>query len=197
MVEMLIGLPGMRVLEVRDGDDELVVKVETTADRAFCPGCGVRAQAQDRTTKAVRDLSCFGRPVRLEVEQRRWRCREALCARKTWTEHVEALDTTAVLTRRAGAEVCRQVGEHARPVAQVAREFGVCWWTVMNATIEHGTPLVDDPERVGSRPSTSSTSTPTRISPRPRSRCFETARSSTTTNPSCCSATPAPARATC
>ena len=149
MVELLIGLPGMRVLEVRDGDDELVVKVETTADRAFCPGCGVRAQAQDRSTKAVRDLSCFGRPVRLEVEQRRWRCRERACARKTWTEHVDALDTTAVLTRRAGAEVCRQVGEHARPVAQVAREFGVCWWTVMNATIEHGTPLVDDPGRVG------------------------------------------------
>ncbi len=25
----------------------------------------------------------------------------------------------------------------------------VCWWTVMNAVIEHGTPLVDDPDRVG------------------------------------------------
>ena len=31
------------------------------------------------------------------------------------------------------------------PVSQVAGEFGVCWWTVMNAVIEHGTPLVDDP----------------------------------------------------
>ena len=25
----------------------------------------------------------------------------------------------------------------------------MCWWTVMNAVIEHGTPLVDDPDRVG------------------------------------------------
>jgi transposase len=25
----------------------------------------------------------------------------------------------------------------------------VCWWTVMTAVIEHGTPLVDDPDRVG------------------------------------------------
>lgn len=65
-------------------------------------------------------------------------------------EHIDALDTTAALTRRAGAEVCRQAGEHALPVAQVAREFGVCWWRVMNATIEHGTPLADDPDRVGS-----------------------------------------------
>ncbi|MFV0490112.1 MAG: ISL3 family transposase, partial [Vibrio fluvialis] len=56
---------------------------------------------------------------------------------------------TANLTRRAGAEVCRQVGEHARPVAQVAREYGVCWWTVQHAVTEHGTPLVDDPGRVG------------------------------------------------
>ncbi len=35
------------------------------------------------------------------------------------------------------------------PVAVVARELGVCWWTVMNAVVLHGTPLVDDPERVG------------------------------------------------
>src|SRR5581483_2772060 len=42
-----------------------------------------------------------------------------------------------------------QVGELARPVSSVADEFGVCWWTVMNAVVEHGAPLVDDPDRVG------------------------------------------------
>ena len=149
MVKMLLGLPGMNVLEVREGDNELVVKVETTETVGWCPGCGVRAQPHDRTTRSVRDLSCFGRAVRLEVWCRRWRCREALCATKTWTENVEQLDATAVLTRRAGAEACRQVGQQARPVAAVAREFGVCWWTVMNAVTEHGTPLVDSPDRVG------------------------------------------------
>ncbi len=50
-----------------------------------------------------------------------------------------------VLTRRAVAEACRQVGELARPVSKVAKELGLCWWTVMNAVVEHGTPLVDDP----------------------------------------------------
>jgi transposase len=140
MVELLVGLPGMRVLGVAEGDDELVVTVETTAERAWCATCGVRAEVQDRSTRSVRDLSCFGRPVRLEVHRRRWRCRQRECAAKTWTEEVEALDATAVLTRRAGAEACRQVGQQARPVAAVAREFGVCWWTVMNAVIDHGTP---------------------------------------------------------
>ena len=149
MVEMLLGLPGMSVLEVIEGDNELIVRVETTETVGWCPTCGVRAQPHDRTMRSVRDLSCFGRAVRLDVRRRRWRCRELLCATKTWTEDVEQLDATAVLTRRAGAEVCRQVGQQARPVAAVAREFGVCWWTVMNAVIEHGTPLVDSPDRVG------------------------------------------------
>ncbi len=149
MVKRLLGLPGMNVLEVTEGDDELVIKVETAETIGWCPGCGSRAQAQDRTTRSVRDLSCFGRAVRLDVWCRRWRCREARCATKTWTENVEQLDATAVLTRRAGAEACRQVGQQARPVAAVARDFGVCWWTVMNAVIEHGTPLVDNPDRVG------------------------------------------------
>jgi transposase len=81
--------------------------------------------------------------------KRRWRCRERECPAKTWTERCEHLDAQAVITRRAGMEACRQVGENARPVSQVAEEFGVCWWTVMNAVIEHGTPLVDDPARVG------------------------------------------------
>lgn len=149
MVKRLLGLPGMEVLGVADGDNELVVTVETAATVGWCPRCGVRAEVQDRTMRSVRDLSCFGQAVRLDVRRRRWRCREVLCEMKTWTEDVEHLDATAVLTRRAGAEACRQVGQQARPVAAVAREFGVCWWTVMNAVIEHGTPLVDTPDRVG------------------------------------------------
>lgn len=34
-------------------------------------------------------------------------------------------------------------------MSKVADELGVCWWTIMNAVVEHGTLLVDDPERVG------------------------------------------------
>ena len=81
--------------------------------------------------------------------KRRWRCREPLREVKTWTETSEHLGAQVVLTRGAGAEACRQVGELARPVSKVAEEFGVCWWTIMNAVIEHGTPLVDDPARIG------------------------------------------------
>jgi len=149
LAEALLGLPGFRVLEVFETAEELVVRVETTATVTGCEGCGVRAEAQDRVEVAVRDLACFGRPARLVWRKRRWRCREPLCERRTWTETSEHLDAQVVLTRRAGAEACRQVGELARPVSKVAEELGVCWATVMNAVVEHGTPLVDDPDRVG------------------------------------------------
>jgi transposase len=149
LAEVLLGLPGFRVLDVIELDFEVVVTIETTATRAFCRSCGVLAEAQDRMPVAIRDLPCFGRPARLVWVKRRWRCRQPQCAAKTWTEHTDHVGAQGVLTRRAGIEVCRQVGENARPVSQLAAELRVCWWTVMNAVVEHGTPLVDDPDRVG------------------------------------------------
>ncbi len=81
--------------------------------------------------------------------KRRWRCVEPDCDARTWTECSSAVSSRQVLTRRAGVEACRQVGANARPVASLARELGVSWWTVMDAVDEHGRPLVDDPDRVG------------------------------------------------
>jgi transposase len=149
LAEALLGLDGVRVLEVREHADELVVAIESTTTIAWCASCGSRAEAHERKMVELRDLPCFGRPARLVWAKRRWRCREAMCDARTWTERSEHVDAQAVITRRAGMEACRQVGEHARPVSKVAEEFGVCWWTVMNAVVEHGTPLVDDPHRVG------------------------------------------------
>ncbi len=149
LAEALLGLDGFRVLDVTESDAEVVVTIETTLEVVGCFSCGTRAQAQDRMPIDIRDLACFGRPARLRWIKRRWRCVDADCEARTWTERSPDVDAQAVLTRRAGAEACRQVGEEARAVSRVAAELGVCWWTVMNAVIEHGTPLVDDPERVG------------------------------------------------
>jgi hypothetical protein len=55
------------------GDSELVIRIETTATVGWCPRCGVRAQAQDSTTRSVRDLLCFGQAIWLDVRRRRWR----------------------------------------------------------------------------------------------------------------------------
>ena len=149
LAEALLGLDGFRVLEVAEGPDEVVVSIETTATVVGCSACGTKALPHERRVSEIRDLACFGRPARLVWNKRRWRCPEPDCTAKTWTEASDQFCPRALLTRRAGVEVTRQVGENARPVAQLARELGVCWWTVMAAVIEYGTPLVDDPARVG------------------------------------------------
>ena len=149
LTEALLGLDGFRVLDVDETPAEVVVTVETTVDLVGCAICGVRAGAHDRLRVDIRDLPCFGRPARLVWMKRRWRCADPDCEAKTWTEGSDHVAPRAVLTLRAGAEATRQVGELAMPVAVVARELGVCWWTVMDAVVLHGTPLVDDPKRVG------------------------------------------------
>ena len=94
LAEVLLGLPGFRVLDVVETDREVVIAIETTAVRRVCRTCGVRAEAQDRMRVDVRDLACFGRPARLVWSKRRWRCREPLCPARTWTE------TPSTSTRR-------------------------------------------------------------------------------------------------
>ena len=147
--EVLLGLAGFRILEVTETPAEVLITIETTNDVVGCSTCGVRAESKERRRVDIRDLACFGRPARLVWMKRRWRCVDEDCSAKSWTEDSEHVPTRAVLTRRAGAEACRQVGQLARPVASVAAELGVCWWTVMDAVDLHGTPLVEDPDRVG------------------------------------------------
>ena len=113
LAEAMLGLDGVRVTGVSEADGEVTIEVETievetievetTEPRAWCPRCGCRAESQDRMWVDVRDLECFGRPTRLRIWKRRWRCRESLCAARTWTEPLEFLDAQVVLTRRTGA----------------------------------------------------------------------------------------------
>ena len=149
VAEAMLGLPGFRVLEVDETPAEVVILIETIAELVGCPGCGVVARAHDRMVVEYRDLAAFGRPARLVWDKRRWRCEEPMCRVRSWTESSPQFSARCLLTNRAGAECCRQVGRNARPVTQMAAELGVSWDTVMGAVREHGEPLVDDPERVG------------------------------------------------
>jgi transposase len=149
VAEAMLGLPGFRVLGVEEGAAELVIEIELVAELVGCPRCGVVARAHDRALVEYRDLAAFGRPARLLWRKRRFRCEEPRCGARTWSETSAAFSTRCLLTNRAGAECCRQVGRNARPVIQMAHELGVCWDTVMDAVREHGEPLVDDPKRVG------------------------------------------------
>jgi hypothetical protein len=64
----------------------VVVVVETDADLAGCPGCGVVAVGHSRRVQVLNDAPCFGRPVRVRWRKRIWMCPEPTCPRSTWTE---------------------------------------------------------------------------------------------------------------
>jgi transposase len=96
----------------------------------------------------VRDLPIGGRPVVICWNKRVWCCPHAVCPIKTWTEVHPAIAPRACLTERARAWAFEQVGRHDAAVSRVAAQLGVAWWTIMNLTLERGTPILENPDRL-------------------------------------------------
>lgn len=154
MCELLVGLPDVRVLGVsgdpRNRQEQLVVRIESKTVEVGCAQCGTRATVKDRSEVRLVDLPAFGRPAILLWYKRRWQCPEPDCPTKTWTEQAVLIPPPrAGMTDRTGRWVTVQVGCYGRTVAEVARELGTDWHTVMAAVMAYGTPLVEDPNRIG------------------------------------------------
>jgi transposase len=145
---LLLGLDGFRLLAATRHGHELVLLVEATTDRAFCRACGVRAGSKGRARTTVRDVPIGGRPTVLVWTKRIWRCEQPACDAGSWRETTSAIRPRAVLTERARAWAVRQVGREALSVAQVARELGVGWHTIMGAVVELGEQLLADDDRL-------------------------------------------------
>ena len=78
--------PGFRVLSIDDSQLDVVVSIETTADRVGCIGCGVIARAKDRRWVTSRDAPSADRPVTVRWRKRVWCCPDAACEVNSWTE---------------------------------------------------------------------------------------------------------------
>jgi transposase len=95
MCALLVGLPAIDVVVIKDGEDgdgeALRVHVETTATVVGCSGCGTRAWLKDQRPVALVDLPAFGRPAVLVWHKRRWRCPEPACEVGTFTETQPAI----------------------------------------------------------------------------------------------------------
>ena len=83
---VMLGMAGFVVLAVSEHEGELEQAIETTADLVGCPTCAAVAQCHDRRPVWVRDLPSAGRPVTVVWIKRVWRCPQALCPTRTWTE---------------------------------------------------------------------------------------------------------------
>jgi transposase len=151
MCALLVGLPDVSVLAV---DNQLAqpirVHVEQRVDQPACADCGTGAWVKDRPIIELVDLGCFGRPVRLMWHKHRWCCPEPVCPVGSWTGQDPRIAAPRLaMTDRAARWATLQVGRHGRTVAEVARELGCDWHTVNDAVIAYGTPLVEDPARIG------------------------------------------------
>ena len=69
--------------------------------------------------------------------KRRWRCKERLCARSSFTESLPAVRTRSRLTTRLRAELGAAVAEQQRCVSETAAHYGASWPIVHAAFAEH------------------------------------------------------------
>jgi transposase len=144
----MLGLEGMAVLAVSEGDREVEFAIETTASVGWCPTCGAQARLHNRRATWVRDLPAGDRAVTLVWVKRIWRCIHLECEQQTWTETHPQIRARASWSERARKQACRRVGRDGHSVAAVARDFGVGWAAVMAAVVEYGTPLIEHPDRI-------------------------------------------------
>ncbi len=149
--ELLVGLGEVTVLGATDEPGGPVrIYVETRGPRPPCPGCGGPVWVKDQRPVELVDLAAFGRPARLVWHKNRWSCPAEGCGVGSFTEtaaHIAA--ARLLMTDRAGRWVTEQVGRRGRPVMDLARELGCDWHTINDTVIAYGTPLVDDPDRIG------------------------------------------------
>ena len=149
--ELLVGLPAVRVLAVEaPAGKPLRVTVESRVQRPSCASCGVPALVKDRPPVELVDLPSFGRPARLVWRKHRWRCPSPICRVGSWTGRDTRIAAPRLaMTDRAGRWVTEQVGRNGRTVNEIAVELGCDWHTINDTVIAYGTPLVDDPDRIG------------------------------------------------
>jgi transposase len=145
----MLGLEGMAVLAVSEGDGEVEYAIASTATTGWCPVCGAQARLHARRPTWVRDLPAGHRAVTLVWVKRVWRCVHRECEKQTWTETHPEIRPRSSWTERARRHACRRVGRDGHSVAAVARDFGVGWAAVMIAVVEYGTPLIERRDRVG------------------------------------------------
>lgn len=87
MLEVMLGIPGVRVLAVAEDEAGLVVEVETAGVDGLCSSCGEAAEpAGRRVVELDSRQPFFGRPLHLRWNTRGWRCPNPSCSVSTFFE---------------------------------------------------------------------------------------------------------------
>lgn len=85
-------LGGLRVEQVEDTGDAVVIRARCRAARARCPACGsLSSRVHGGYARTVADGAAGGRPVLIVLAVRRFRCPESSCVKVTFAEQAEGL----------------------------------------------------------------------------------------------------------
>ncbi|MET7913126.1 transposase family protein [Streptomyces avermitilis] len=110
-----------------------------TADEAAraCPTCGVFAtRVKGSAVPRPRDPPYGESRLEFRWHKRRWFCREAGCARRSFTEQIAQIPAGARLTARLRSAAGHRVRDAGSTVLQAARDLHLSWPIVMNARIQ-------------------------------------------------------------
>jgi len=143
---ILFGLPGVAVADVEESSGARTVRVVTDdPTAAACPVCGVFSTSvrQHRTTRP-KDLPYGEAPLAVRWRKAQYRCREARCPRKAFTESIAELPPGARVTGRLRRHAGAAVGAGAS-VSGVAAGLPVSWPTVHSAFVDHAETLLAEP----------------------------------------------------
>ena len=121
----LCPMPGCRVKQITPDDPGLLsITAQGTRPGSRCPECGHASRAvHSRYRRRPTDLPSLGRGVHLGLRVRRFYCRNAACARRTFAERLPELVAPYARRTRRLAEAQGRVGAAlgAAEAASVAR----------------------------------------------------------------------------
>jgi transposase len=136
----LLDLDGLAVGRVEsDAFGGRVVHV-VTADEcaAACASCGAfSVSVKGLVCTRPRDIPYGVTRLPLIWHKRRWRCKENLCGRSSFTERVAAVRARSRLTTRLRAELGWEVAEQQRCVSEAAAHYDASWPFVHPAFADH------------------------------------------------------------
>jgi len=148
--DLLVGLGELHVSGVEFDDDVglLRVVVESAAAPMGCRTCGVIAHSHGRRDVTLVDAPCFDRPVKLVWRKRTWRCEEAACSTRVFTEQdTEVAAPRALLTTRACWWAINQIRREHASIAGIARQLGTTWNTIWSSIQPLLQAMADDEAR--------------------------------------------------
>ena len=146
--DLLVGLPGLRVIKVHPDGRRLVVTVESPRVEQGCRSCGVVAGSHGRRTVRLVDAPSFGRPVRIVWRKRTWECEEPSCEVGVFTEqHDQVARPKALLSTRACWWAIKQLRFEHASVLGLARQLGTTWRTLWRSIEPLLQQMADDPDR--------------------------------------------------